>query len=1233
MVQRFFFNHYLARTAGMLSGARRASLMLLVMLLTTSTAWAQDPATIGSISYNNSISAYEINSVANLNDLAVYVNGSGTYSIGGDESNPHTCSGLSFKMTAPITYDGSVNNYTPIGNISQSFDGTFDGQGKTISGININNTSATYQAIFGSVEGTVKNLVVSNCSIVASQQVGAIAGTIQGLGTIENCSVGNDVTLSGNSGIGGISGENDGSTIKGCTCAATINGTKAGGFNAYYLGGIAGSASGAGGTTPYLTDNLFTGAIGGNLDEYIGAIVGWSNSASLTNNIYTSTGFGGIGAASSTTGADGFGASRPYSVTFDENGGTAVPDLKVALGTVISAPATTREGYTLTGWKNGSTDFDFSTPVTSDLELTAQWAIPYIDKNGNTAYCTNYTVLNNTMTTISAGWYVVNSDVTFSGNLSTNADGEVYIILCDGATLTANNIKPQTNSDKLRIYGQSQGTGTANISGNIMGNYSVSIYGGTINAAGDIDCAQGSISIYGGTVTARSLVALNTGSQIRLGGATVKANSYSAPNGVTILTGITYYDGTGASYTAGDLDAGQISAIRGKTLRTYDYRGGTCGMTSSDDVTWLYNVSTKTLTISGTGAMYDYVDSSKRPWNSYTEQINEVVIENGVTSIGEYAFFDCQYLTSVTFAEGSHLETIGNSAFDSTALTLIEISASVTSIGESAFFSCDGLTSVSFAEGSQLENIGNNAFRLCSNLTSITIPASVTSIGSYVFQDCENLASMAVADGNTVYDSRNGCNAIIETLTNKLIIGCKNSTIPTSVTSIGAWAFCTTCMTSIEIPASVTSIGGRAFMNCLNLATVTVYAPSCTLGDNAFFNCNKLENIYVFSDLVDTYKGAENWSGYAEKITGITGGYCGATGHETDVVWALTGESTNYTLTISGTGAMADYAEASGQPWTAMHSDINAIVIEDGVTSIGNYAFSLCEYVTSGVSIPTSVTSIGNYSFNYCSMTSLTIPSNSSLETIGSFAFNCCSSLPSVTFPASVKSIGNNAFDGSANLTTVTLNSNPFIGESAFYSSTAVTMNLTANGPVDGAYWTTFYNKNYNFQTDATNMFKAALSGTTLTLTELATDQIVNKDNAVILKSTASPIVMTLTTDGSNDFTGNSLQGVDDPAGLTAADPSTTYVLNNGTNGVGFYKLKSGKTLGVGKAYLTYTGTLAPGFFGFDEGTTGITNTDFTDSTDKVGAWYDLQGRKIANGQKPTAKGLYIVNGKKVMIK
>ena len=188
-------------------------------------------------------------------------------------------------------------------------------------------------------------------------------------------------------------------------------------------------------------------------------------------------------------------------------------------------------------------------------------------------------------------------------------------------------------------------------------------------------------------------------------------------------------------------------------------------------------------------------------------------------------------------------------------------------------------------------------------------------------------------------------------------------------------------------------------------------------------------------------------------------------------------------------------------------------------------------------------------------------------------------------------------------------------------------MNLTANA-AGGAYWMTFYNQNYGFEADAnTQMFKAALSEDKLTLTELTTDQIVTKNNAVILKSTASPIVMTLTsTASSNDFNGNSLKGVATAAGLTAADPSTTFVLNNGTKGVGFYRLQSGKTLGVGKAYLTYDGALAPEFLGFGDVTAirGIENGQLT-----IDNYYDLQGRRVAQ---PT-KGLYIVNGKKVVIK
>ena len=413
---------------------------------------------------------------------------------------------------------------------------------------------------------------------------------------------------------------------------------------------------------------------------------------------------------------------------------------------------------------------------------------------------------------------------------------------------------------------------------------------------------------------------------------------------------------------------------------------------------------------------------------------------------------------------------------------------------------------------------------------------------------------------------------------------------------------------------------------------------------------------------VDLYK--YTWTGDASEVTIHANVYeiqsitftIGASGGGSDpsgdcgrgVTWALTLSSG--VLTISGTGAMYDYNYPEDTPWYSNKDAITSVVIESGVTHIGDYAFCSCANLAS-VTIPEGVMSIGEIAFSDTGLTTVEIPASVTSIEVGVFAG--CSALTSVTIPngvtsigngaftqsgltsinipATVTSIGNSAFADCSNLETITLNSNPFIDEYAFdgiKTGAAVTMTLTAN-TADGANWMTFYNKNYSFGADAnTQIFKAALSGKTLELTELTTDQIVNKDKAVILKSTASPIVMTLkSADGSNNFTGNSLQGVSDPDGLTAADPSTTYVLNyKSTNGVGFYKLATGSKVDVGKAYLTYSAS-AREFFGFEETeTTSIESVSVNE--DENSEVYDLQGRRVSQ---PT-KGLYIVNGKKVFI-
>ena len=851
--------------------------------------------------------------------------------------------------------------------------------------------------------------------------------------------------------------------------------------------------------------------------------------------------------------------------------------------------------------------------------------------------------------------------------------------------------------------------------------------------------------------------------------------------------------------------------------------GGYCGTTGHEsDVRWvLTGDNPYTLTImkvGSTGAMADYGGGSQ-PWKDYRTSISSIVIEDGVTyignnafngcnnanltsvtlpasvtEIGSYAFNGCTYLATVTFASGSQLTSIGSYAFlnsgltsitipasvtsigaqafygcsnlatvsgcegvtnvgsnafnntawltnqptgviyigkvayygknvsgvvsintgtvsisaqafkNCTGLTTIEIPAKVTTIGSSAFYNCTSLATVTFASGSQLTSIDDNAFDECYNLTSFTIPDGVTNIGGDAFSYCTNLANITVDENNTHFDSRNNCNAIIETSSNTLVVGCKGTTIPNTVTSIGSSAFYGSGLTSITIPASVTSIGDGAFRNSTSLASVTVYATTPpNLGIYAFENCKSSLKIYVFSDLVDDYQGA--WSAYETKITGLTGGTCGATDHESDVRWVLTGTSSNYTLTIvkvGSTGAMADYVDYELRPWHSNVGNITSIVIDDGVTGIGYNAFRGCNNASlASVTIPASVTSIGYAAFQLCTMPSVTFASGSqltsidgyafeecpnltsftipngvttigesafmgcenmasvtipaSVETIDDYAFSLCTGLTSITIPASVTTIGKYTFKGSGltsitipnsvtsigeeafseceDLATVTLYSNPKIDANAFKNYTnpnpTVTMNLTANS-ADEKYWMTFYNENYNFQTDAnTQVFKAALSDTKVSLTELTTDKIVNKDNAVLLKSTASPIVMTLTsTNSENVFTGNDLNGVSDPAGKT--DDGKMYVLNyTAANGVGFYKLATGSKLGVGKAYLSYSGGGASNFFGLDDdGTTGIDNGQWTiDNSDKV--FYDLNGRRIMN---PT-KGIYIVNGKKVLLK
>ena len=654
-----------------------------------------------------------------------------------------------------------------------------------------------------------------------------------------------------------------------------------------------------------------------------------------------------------------------------------------------------------------------------------------------------------------------------------------------------------------------------------------------------------------------------------------------------------------------------------------------------------------------------------------------VTIPNSVTSIEGMAFYGCRALTSVTIPENvteiggaaffgcfgaaffgclnlasimipNSVTSIGSDAFVECALTSITIPSSVTSIGTSAFRGCSKLTSIVVEDGNtkydsrngcnaiietatntiiagcintvipeSVTSIGEAAFWGCRDLTSVSISNSVTSIGLMAFSHCSSLTSIVVENGNPKYDSRNGCNAIIETATNTLIAGCSSTVIPESVTSIGINAFTGTSLTSITIPNGVTEIGIGAFLQCESLTSVTIPNSVTSIGNAAFsmtpWHDNQPDGLVYAGKVAYRYKGT-------------------------------------------------------------MPQNTN-IILEEGTLGIAASAFDGCTGLTS-ITIPSSVTSIGSCAFSGClGLTSITIPN--SVNSIGQQAFYCCSGLSSVTIPNSVISVGNSAFSGCTGLTSVTIPSSvTSIGDFAFECENLISVRVKIPTPLSIGEWT-FWNRfnatlyvpvgskaayeaaqywqdfkeiieiptvnvgstgfatfcspvdmDFSSVTDIKAYIASGFNPSTGTLVLTRVTEVPAGEGLYIVGDEGSYNVPATTTDM---VYSNLLKGVTTATTISPTDgDNTNFILANGSHGVGFYTLSAAGELAAGKAYLQLPTASVASVKAinvvFNDEETAIKDVEQSPNVQGI---YNLQGQQV----NAPRRGLYIINGKKVIIK
>lgn len=418
-----------------------------------------------------------------------------------------------------------------------------------------------------------------------------------------------------------------------------------------------------------------------------------------------------------------------------------------------------------------------------------------------------------------------------------------------------------------------------------------------------------------------------------------------------------------------------------------DVNSGSCG----PDLIWTYDSATKTLTISGTGTMPNYYSDSRAgqvaPWiksSSIKDNLEKVEILDGVTNIGENAFYYCGNLKSITIADS--VTSIGEYAFyHCDALADITFPESVTVIGDSAFANCSALTSVTVP--GNVVSIGDNAFDSCSGIIDITIMNGVKNIGRFAFDYCGSLENISISDGvmsigdqafhaTPYYNEDSNWENNVLYIDNHLIKAndiTGEYTVKSGTKSIAECAFFYCKITDITIPDSTSSISNKAFFGCSGLTEVKIPKSVTNIGEYVFRCCFNLTGISVAED--NTAYCSENGVLYNREKTEI-------------ICFPIKKSDTSFTIpkgvTTIANGAFADCANLTG------------VTIPNTAEIIGDEAFHTCGSLKS-IIIPEGVTKIGRRSFYDCSdMTTAAIPN--SVAIIDEEAFNKCNKLTKVYY-------------------------------------------------------------------------------------------------------------------------------------------------------------------------------------------------------------------------------------------